>query len=262
MKLSTVSSGEIFKGAKSSQLCNSHQESACERIQIALRRVIKSKLLSGLLTFELLQWGVKVRMTQMKFCLKDEDHSQVLFSSWVQEELHVPCIKADCGLSDQKSAEWGILQDIQSWLRGSGTVNYLPAIQHHVPEDRIDANLQFVGNQCWKLNPGRQVLQKRLLSCVNIGFYLPPYELENLFFLCIFYILLKRKQGLSSGLIYTEKDGLQMSIRSNEVCPMSHNHPSISFLQQTVFLLPWDVRFKSPGDTGTGHFDCGFLPPV
>lgn len=173
------------------------------------------------------------------------------------------CIKADCGLSDQEeSAEWGILYDVQSWLRRSGTLNYLLAIQHHVPENRTDANLQFIGNQCWKLQSGRQALQKRLLSSVNIGFCLPLYELKNLFFLCIVYILIKRKQGLSSGLIYTEKEGLQMSITSSEACPMSHDHLSMSFLQRTVFLLPWDVRFKSLGDTGTGPFDCCFLPPV
>lgn len=33
---------------------------------------------------------------------------------------------------------------------------YLLAIHHHVPEDKIDADLQFVGNQCWKLNPDRE----------------------------------------------------------------------------------------------------------
>lgn len=101
MKLLTVSSREIFRRAKSTKFCNSHQQSVCVRIWIALHRVTKKDqttfwaLISGLL-----QLGVKVRMTQMKFCAKDEDHSYRLFSSWLEEELHILSMKAHCRLSD------------------------------------------------------------------------------------------------------------------------------------------------------------------
>lgn len=59
--------------------------------------------------------------------------------------------------------------------------------------------------------------QKCLLFSVNIGFYLPPYELENLFFLYIVYILIKKeaRAGIRFDL-HRERESLQMSIRSSE----------------------------------------------
>lgn len=75
--------------------------------------------------------------------------------------------------------------------------------------------------------------------------YLPPYELEKLcgfccccFLFCVVYVLIKREQGLSSGWIYTEKEGFQMSIRSSEVCS-SHItiHPSPFFSELSFCFL-------------------------
>lgn len=84
-------------------------------------------------------------MTQIKFCLRDEDHIQALISSWLQEELYMPYVTADCGPSKQEMKEWGILKDVLSWLTGSSTLNDLLAIQHHVPEDRTNVNLRLLG---------------------------------------------------------------------------------------------------------------------
>lgn len=59
-----------------------------------------------------------------------------------------------------------------------------------------------------------------------------------LFFILCCLCLNKNGTGLSSGLIYTEKEGFQMSIRSSEVCS-SHItiHPSPFFSELSFYFL-------------------------